>query len=304
MKILVTGGAGFIGSHIVDALIERGHNVFVVDNFSSGVRENVNPRAELFNVDIGDYEKMKRIFENNFEVVYHCAAQINVRKSVLDPVEDAKINILHSVNLLELCRKNKVKYFIFSSSGGAIYGDFKCPSSEEDSARPVSPYGCAKFSFEKYLDFYSRVYGLHYTSLRYSNVYGPRQNSKGEAGVVSIFIQQMFDNLPLRIYGGTQTRDFVYVDDVVSANLAVLNNEENEIYNVGTGIETDIIEIFSLINSFFKDKFKPEYLPFLKEEQQRSCLNYEKIKKKLGWDPKISLNEGLRKTYEWFKKRN
>ena len=302
MKILVTGGAGFIGSHIVDLLVNDGHDVFVVDNLSSGKKENVNLKAGFFLLDLQEHDKINELFEKKkFDVVYHCAAQIDVRKSVADPLNDAKTNILASLNLLGLCVKFNVKHFIFSSTGGAIYGDeAHIPSLEYYEANPVSPYGCAKLAIEKYLNFYNKVYGLKFSCLRYANVYGPRQNSKGEAGVVAVFFDNMFNNKNPVIFGGIQTRDFVYVGDVASANLLALKDKKSNTYNVGTGIETDIIHLFYKMNDLFGSKFEAGYKEKNKGEQLRSCLCYNKIKKNFGWEPEIKLNDGLEKSYFWF----
>lgn len=305
MKILVTGGAGFIGSHVVELLVGEGHEVAVVDNLSSGKAENIAPRAVFFNNDLNVHGKIREIFSRGgFDVVYHLAAQINVRKSIKEPLEDARINILGTLNLLELCREFKIKHFIFSSTGGAIYGDgAEIPTTENAEKRPISPYGCAKLAIENYLHFYSKVYGLKFSSLRYSNVYGPRQNSEGEAGVIAIFLKNMFCKKNPTIFGGIQTRDFVYVGDVARANLLVLEDEGSEVYNVGTGSETDIIGIFGKLNNFFGHKLKAEYKDKFEGEQMRSCLSFEKIRNKLGWKPEIGLNEGLRRSYEWFLER-
>ncbi len=301
MRILVTGGAGFIGSHVVDLLIENRCEVFIIDNLSSGLTNNLNKRANFYCLDLSDYNKIKDIFEKDkFDVVYHLAAQIDVRKSVEEPVEDAKINILNSLNLLELCNKFRVRKFIFSSSGGAIYGDnVKVPSVEGAREEPISPYGISKLTVEKYLYFYNKIYGLNFVSLRYGNVYGPRQNSKGEAGVIAIFFDRMLDNKEPIIFGGEQTRDFVYVGDIARANLAALEKGEG-IFNVGTGVETDINELFMKINKFFGGKFIPEYRERKKGEQMRSCLNCNKIEKELGWKVGTELDEGLKRTYDWF----
>jgi len=303
VKILVTGGAGFIGSHVADLLIKEGHDIFIIDNLSSGDKKNVNIKARFYNEDLGDFKRIEQIFDKEKpEVVYHLAAQIDIRKSVENPAEDAKQNILNSLNLLELCAHSGVKHFIFSSTGGAIYGDTEqIPTNEKHETNPVSAYGCAKLAVEKYLDYYNNIYGLHYTILRYSNVYGPRQNAKGEAGVVSIFLDNMFKGKNSDIFGGVQTRDFVFVEDVARANLLVLRDEGNNVYNISTGKETDIIEIFSLLNSIFNNNFKAIFNDSKKGEQKRSCLSYQKIKDKLGWMPVVSLEEGLRKTYEWRK---
>ncbi len=302
MRSLVTGGAGFIGSHVADLLIEKRHDVCVIDNLSSGKKENLNEDAWFHEIDLADYFEIKELFmKEKFDVVYHLAAQIDVRKSVLNPTNDAKINILDTLNLLELCREFKIKHFIFSSSGGAIYGDdVGIPTPEESIEKPISPYGCAKLAIEKYLNFYNRAYGLKFTSLRYSNVYGPRQNFGGEAGVVAIFINKMLNNENPTIFWGEQTRDFVYVEDVARANLLALNDTKSEIYNIGTGIETNIIELFHKINRFFGGGFNAVYMEKKAGEQARSCLNYGKIRKRLGWEPRTNLNKGLKKTHTWF----
>ncbi len=305
IRILVTGGAGFIGSHVADLLIDKGHEVIVVDDLSSGFIENINSRAVFYNIDLSDLDSVKQVFEKDKpDVVYHLAAQIDVRRSVENPVEDAEINILDTLNLLELCVKYNIKHFIFSSTGGAIYGDAKVPTNEQELEKPISPYGCAKLAVEKYLNYYNKIYGLKYTILRYSNVYGPRQNSHGEAGVVAIFLNKMFNNENPVLYGGKQTRDFVYVEDVAMANLLALNDEKNEIYNVGTGVENNIIELFNKINKFFSNKFKAEYKKKKLGEQEKSCLSYEKIKIELGWEPKIMLDEGINRVYSWYKNKS
>ncbi len=302
MKILVTGGAGFIGSHVVDLLLKNNHEVVVIDNLSSGKKENLNSKAKFYLCDLGNFEKVSEIFEKEcFEIVYHLAAQINVRTSLENPVEDAKINIINSISLLELCTRHKIKHFIFSSTGGAIYGDTKdIPTTEKTREFPLSPYGCAKLGVENYLKFYNKVHGLKFTCLRYSNVYGPRQNSKGEAGVISIFFEKMFSDENPVIFGGIQTRDFVYVKDVARANLLALNNAKSSIYNVSSGKETDIIHIFSKINRFFKNKFEALYEPEKEGEPKRSCLSFEKINNNLGWVPETDLDDGLNQVYLWY----
>ncbi|MBR9706556.1 NAD-dependent epimerase/dehydratase family protein [Candidatus Pacearchaeota archaeon] len=305
MKILVTGGAGFIGSHTVDLLIENNHEVVIIDNLSSGSRQNINHKAKFYQANLNNFEEVEKVFkQENINVIYHFAAQINVRESVNNPINDAKENILNTLNLLELAVKYNIKHFIFSSTGGAIYGDtMQLPTNETTKEKPQSPYGCAKLSIEKYLNFYNKAYNLRYTILRYSNVYGPRQNPHGEAGVIAIFFNQMFNNNDLTIYGGIQTRDFVYVGDVARANVAALYENKNQEYNVATSIETDIIEIFLKINKYFKNRFKADYKEISRGEQKRSCLSYERIKKELNWSPLTSINEGLDKTYCWYLKR-
>lgn len=304
MKILVTGGAGFIGSNVADKLIEKGHRVVIIDDFSSGLRENVNSKAIFYQEDLSNHEKIRDIFvKEQPEIIYHFAAQINVRKSVENPVEDARINIINALSLLELAVKFKIKHFIFSSTGGAIYGEAEIPTSEEAKEFPLSPYGCAKLSIEKYLNFYNKVYGLKYTCLRYANVYGIRQNPEGEAGVIAIFLKKMKIGENPVIFGGLQTRDFVYVEDVALANLLALDDNNSDTYNIGTAVETNITEIFNLLNSFFKYQFKAEYKEKKLGEQERSCLSYSKAKENLRWEPRTSLQDGLKKTYEWFLSR-
>ncbi len=306
MKILITGGAGFIGSHVTDLLIDNAHEILIIDNLSTGKKENINPKAKFYLEDLSNHNKIKKIIEKEKpEIIYHFAAQIDVRKSVENPVEDAKINIVNTINLLELSVKNNIKHFIFSSTGGAIYGDTEnIPTSEEEKELPFSPYGCAKLTVEKYLNFYNKVYSLKYTALRYSNVYGKRQNSKGEAGVIAIFLDNMLTGKTPAIFGGEQTRDFVYVKDIAKANLLVLNDTKSDTYNVGTSKETSINDVFIHLNTFFSNSFKPVYQEMKKGEQKRSCLSYEKIKNHLGWQPSLSIEEGLKKTYGWYKERH
>lgn len=305
MKILATGGAGFIGSHVVDKLVEKGHRVFVLDNLSTGKRENINAQAEFIEADITDFAKIEKVFaENKFDVVFHLAAQIDVRKSVADPVFDAETNILGSVNLIELSRKYDIKKFIFSSTGGAIYGDTQNRPTPEDCPEwPLSPYGIAKLSADKFLHYYHEVHGLKYISLRYGNVYGPRQNPHGEAGVVAIFLNKMLEGVQPVIFGdGAQTRDYVFADDVARANLLALENfEKVGIYNVGTGIETSVNDLFRKINGHFKGKFQEIHGPAKLGEQKTSCLSCAKIEKDFGWKPEISFEEGIKMTFDWFK---
>lgn len=305
MRVLVTGGAGFIGSHLVDELVERNYKVFIIDNLSTGFMRNVNKKADFSSIDLREFARVKDFWSRKKpEIVFHLAAQANVRKSVANPLEDAEINILASLNLLELSGKFGSK-FIFSSSGGAIYGDTKkIPTPENEERNPDCPYGCAKLTLEKYLEFYHKTYNLQYTSLRYSNVYGERQNVKGEAGVVGIFFDRMLEGKNPVIYGsGKKTRDFVYVGDVVNANLFAMEKTMNTEYNAGTGEETSILELYGKINSFFGSKFEAKFEEDREGEQLRSCLDIRKIKKELNWKPEVSLDEGLMRIYEWFKER-
>lgn len=299
-KILVTGGAGFIGSHLVDALVEKKHQVVIVDNLSTGKKSNLNPKAKFYKLDIANY-KLGEIFKREKpDYVFHLAAQINVRKSIADPIADAKTNVLGSLNLLENCKKYKVKKIIFSSSGGAIYGDTAIiPTPETVIPHPQSPYAIAKFTIEQYLDFYYKVYGLKYTILRYANVYGPRQDAHGEAGVISIFTERIKCNQPIIINGdGKQTRDFVYVDDVVKANLAATTKGSSTFYNIGTGVETDIYHLAQLIFSLYKHKqnifLKIKYKPKVHGEISRSCLGISKASQNGILNGNTNLLEGLK----------
>lgn len=305
MKILVTGGAGFVGSHITDTLIEKGHEVLIIDNLSTGQEENVNKNARFIKADINDFETVENIFSKEKpEIIYHLAAQIDVRKSVEDPISDARTNILGSFNLVNLSHRYGIKKFIFSSTGGAIYGDTdNRPTKEDHPEFPLSPYGIAKLSTDKFLNFYYEVYGLKFVSLRYANVYGPRQNPHGEAGVVAIFLNKMVKGENPVINGdGTQTRDYVFVGDVVRANLMALENMEiTGVFNVGTSKETSVKELFSEINSHFDGMFKENYGPAKLGEQKTSCLSFEKIKKVMGWSPEVDFKDGIRKTHQWFK---
>ena len=301
---MVTGGAGFIGSNLADALIKQGHDVVVVDNLYMGRMENLNPKAKFYLMDIGSPE-LAKVFENEkIEVVYHQAAQMDVRKSVEDPMFDAGVNVLGTLNLLQNSVQNKIKRFLFASTGGAIYGEQDYfPADEEHPTRPCSPYGITKLTVEKYLYYYNLVFGLNYTILRYANVYGPRQNPHGEAGVVSIFVNRMLDGEQPIINGdGKQTRDYVYVGDVVHANLLALERGLNDIFNVGTGIETDVNEIFREINKSVGNNTPEEHGEAKVGEQMRSVVSYEKTKKYLGWEPEIDLRTGLNKTVEHFRK--
>jgi len=303
MKILVTGGAGFIGSHFVDRLIEDGHQVVIVDNLSTGKKENINLKAKFYQIDISDAELLDIFKEEELEVVFHLAAQIDIRKSVADPIEDAKTNILGSLNLLENCKKFNIKKVVFISTGGAIYGDADIvPTPEEYSALPVSPYGVAKLSVEKYLNYYYQIFGLNYVVLRLANVYGPRQDPLGEAGVVAIFCNKLSKNEQPTIYGdGKQTRDYVFVEDIVNAGILALKQDKIGIFNVGTGKEISVNELFQELARIIGIKIESIHKPLRIGEQQRSCLDYSKIKQELGWEAKYSLEQGLSKTIKWGK---
>ncbi len=305
MNILVTGGAGFIGSHIVDAYINDGHTVIVVDDLSSGFKENVNPRAEFYKLDIRSEELQKIFDKHNIEIVNHHAAQMDVRKSVADPKYDASLNILGGLNVFETARRHGVRKFIFSSTGGAVYGEQDYfPADEQHPLRPLSPYGITKLCTEKYLFYYKEVYGIDYVILRYANVYGPRQNSHGEAGVVAIFAEKMLHgDQPIINGNGKQTRDYTHVADVVKANLLALHSNSSDVFNIGTGTETTVNEVFLKLRQYLNPSCLEKHGPAKQGEQRRSVVSYEKIQKKLGWTPSVSLDEGLRMTAEFFKKK-
>jgi UDP-glucose 4-epimerase len=305
LKILVTGGAGFIGSQVADAFISDGHNVYIIDNLSTGNEKNINPKANFLKYDIGDTEVLKIFEKEKFDVVNHHAAQIDVRKSVSDPIFDANINIIGTINLLQSCTKTGVKKFMFASTGGAIYGEQEYfPADENHPTKPVSPYGITKLTIEKYLFFYKNEYGLNYTILRYANVFGPRQNPLGEAGVVAIFTNKLLKNENPVINGnGKQTRDYVFVEDVVKANVLNLNNNSSDIYNVGTGIETSVNEIFLKLNEISGGIAVDKHGPTAKGEQLRSVITFDKLYKKFNWKPSVKINEGLKITYESFKSK-
>ena len=303
MKILVTGGAGFIASQIADAYLREGHEVYVLDNLSTGFLKNVNPNAHFIKSDISSPSLVELFEKVKFDVVNHHAAQIDVRKSVNDPIFDANTNILGTINLLQACIKTGVKKFMFASTGGAVYGEQEYfPADEKHPTNPVSPYGITKLSIEKYLYFYKNEYGLKNTILRYANVYGPRQNPFGEAGVVAIFANKLLRNENPTINGdGEQTRDYVFVEDVVKANVTTLRDENSDIFNVGTSIETSVNELFASINLIAGGKAEERHGPAPKGEQARSVITSDKLLKRFNWRPSIKIDEGLKKTFEFFK---
>jgi UDP-glucose 4-epimerase len=304
VKIMVTGGAGFIGSNVADRFIQEGHEVTIIDNLSTGLESNLNKKAKFHQVDIRS-AVIGKIFEKaKPDILCHHAAQIDVRKSTDDPIFDADVNILGSLNLLNACVKHKVKKVVFASTGGAIYGEQDYfPADEKHPANPLSPYGVTKLTIEKYLHFYRETYGLDYVSLRYANVYGPRQNPFGEAGVVAIFAERLLSGRKAIIYGdGKRTRDFVFVDDVVEANLLALNYPKSDIFNIGTGIETDINSIFRTLKKATGSKQKEIHAPPKPGEQERSVLDHSKAETLLKWKPKCELPEGMARTVEFFRK--
>jgi UDP-glucose 4-epimerase len=303
MKILVTGGAGFIASHITDAYIKAGHQVYILDNLSSGQKENLNPQAEFIQADITDKNLAKKL-PQQIDVLNHHAALINVGKSVKDPAFDAQNNIIGTINLLQVLKDRGLKKVIFASTGGAMYGHKQTPFKEEMFPAPLSPYGISKRASELYLDFYYNQYEIPWIALRYANVYGPRQNPHGEAGVISIFCENILNNKQPLINGdGKQTRDYVFITDVVQSNLLATELNEMGFFNIGTKIETDVNEIYRQVNQFLGNKFPPKHGAERPGEQQTSSLDYSKAKQKLNWTPRVKLEDGLRLTVDWYKEK-
>ncbi len=301
----MTGGAGFIGSHVCDSLLEHGHDVHVIDDLSGGYREQVPKGATLHEMDIRDDRVRELWAEHRFELMYHLAAQMDVRRSVSDPRYDADVNVGGLLNLMEAGRENGLKKVIFSSSGGAIYGEPEfAPQTEEHPLQPLSPYGITKLCSEKYLFFYEDTHGIEYVALRYGNVYGPRQNPHGEAGVVAIFCERMLDGKQPVINGdGRQTRDYVHVRDVVAANIAALDYRGSGIFNVGTSVETDVVLLFETLRDELAPEMPTENGPGKPGEQRRSVLSYERTKQSLNWHPSRDVREGLVETARWFRDR-
>jgi UDP-glucose 4-epimerase len=304
-RILITGGAGFIGSHVADLMVAEGHEVAVVDNLSTGRREFVPGPAQFFRYDIKSSHAAALILDWRPQVIIHHAAQLSVQVSVSNPLLDAQDNILGSLNILQAAARAKVRKFIFASTGGAMYGDAApIPARETDQPRPESPYGIAKLAVEHYLHFFHRQHGIVPVCLRYANVYGPRQNGQGEAGVVAIFIEKFLAGQQPAINGdGLQTRDFTYVGDVAAANLLALDYPEAGTFNIGTGLETDILTIYRHLQRLTGSPLGPQHGPAMPGEQRRSSLQYELAREVLGWHPRINLEEGLARTVESFQER-
>jgi UDP-glucose 4-epimerase len=306
MKVLLTGGAGFIGSHIADLLLARGHDVAIIDNLSTGKRENVPEGARLHELDIRS--GCTEVFEEfRPEALCHQAAQMDVRRSVREPAFDAEVNVLGTLGLLENCVRHGVGKVVFASTGGAIYGEQNVSSAPEDHPHyPVSPYGVSKLAGERYLHYYEAQYGLSYAALRYANVYGPRQDPHGEAGVVAIFCGNLASGRTSRINGtGEQTRDYVYVEDVARANVLALESGANGgaptgAYNVGTGLETSVNELYETLRGISGPDLPPEHGPAKPGEQLRSCVDPSKAQRELGWNAETGLAAGLKETFEFF----
>ena len=304
MKILVTGGAGFIGSHISDAYIKAGHDVVVIDNLSTGREKNINSNAAFIKMDIRESAVADLFRENQFDIVNHYAAQMDVRLSVKDPIYDAENNVIGFLNIMQSAAENRVKKVIFASSGGTVYGEQDYfPADEKHPERPNSPYGVTKLMGEKYLFYYAVTHDIKYTALRYANVYGPRQNPHGEAGVIAILLEMLFKSEQAIINGdGKQTRDYVYVSDVVNANVAALNEGDNEVFNIGTGVETDVNRIYQVLKKVTGKEMPERHGPAKIGEQRRSVLNVEKAANMLEWLPEYDLEQGIQATVELFRK--
>ena len=310
---LITGGAGFIGSHVVDLFLAEGWKVDILDNLASGKRERIAPGATFHELDISSREAAALVERERYDVICHLAAQIDVRKSVEDPAYDATVNVLGTLNLLEAVRRSGAPTrFVFSSTGGAIYGSFEPPPTAEDAGKdPDAPYGITKMTVEHYLAYYSRVHKLDTVVLRYSNVYGPRQDPHGEAGVVAIFCGRILSGRPMTVYGdGSQTRDYVYVADVARANflaatakLPPVARSDSRAFNIGTGIETSVVRLADVLNASADAAVPVERAPARLGELQRSAIDNRKAGLLLGWFPLKSLEEGLEETFHFFAER-
>lgn len=306
MKAIVTGGAGFIGSHLTDKLVELGHDVVVLDNLSTGLKEQVNPKAKLYEIDVRSKE-IQSIFEDERpDLVFHLAAQMSVPYSVEDPFNDLDVNGNGILNLLEASRKVGIKKFIFSSTGGAIYGDASVvPTPEEEMPRPLAPYGITKLLSENYLYFYNKNYGLDYTVLRYSNVYGPRQLNAHESGVITIFVRKVLAKEAVKVYHYEDEplgmiRDYIYVDDVVAANIASISSDSG-IYNIGTSVSTRTKELYDMISSISGIEVPVSFHPPREGDIKTNTLDNSKAKKSLNWEPKFDLSKGMERTIEYFR---
>ena len=306
MRILLTGGAGFIGSWVAEKYLKEKHEVLIYDNLSSGIVKNLPQDAEFIEGDIRDFSMLEETFKNfKPEVINHHAAQINVRVSVDDPVFDAETNIIGSINLLQLSVKYNINKFIFASTGGALYGEPAIiPADESSEKLPLSPYGTSKLCVENYLNYYKNIYNLDFVALRYSNVYGERQNPHGEAGVVAIFCENILNGKGCKVFGnGEQTRDFVHSDDVANANLLSLDTASG-FYNIGTSVSTSVNDIVTKLKDFSGVDFKVDYLPAIPGEVNHISLDNKLAEKVLGWSPMLSFDDGLNRTWNWFKKKS
>jgi len=297
---LVTGGAGFIGSHIVDALVARGRTATVFDDLSSGKRENVRAGIALTVGDVCDKRAVGTAVSGGVDCVFHLAAQIDVRRAVEDPGLDAQVNVGGTINVLNACVEVHVRRFVMSSTGGALYGEpSTLPANEQSAIQPLSPYGVSKYCAEQYIEYFHRTYGLETVILRYANVYGPRQDPNGEAGVVGIFARRILLGQSCIVYGnGEQTRDFVFVDDVARANMLAMQGPLGT-FNIGTGVETSLNQLLAAFEIVVGHPVAREYAPARAGEVQRIALNAEKARHELGWKPTVSLEDGLARTLAW-----
>jgi len=304
MKVMVTGGAGFIGSNIVNIVVRQGHQVLVLDNLSTGKRKNIDTGAVLRVCDVGDAVAVHDFMQQERpEVVFHLAAQIDVRKSITDIRSDALTNVVGTIGVLEAAIDTGVRRLVFSSTGGALYGEPEhLPADESAPILPLSPYGVAKYCAEQYISYYHRARGLETVVLRYANVYGPRQDPLGEAGVVAIFTRKILSGERPVIYGdGEQTRDFVFVGDVVQANLLAMNGHQGT-YNIGTRVETSVNDLIHAFEHVVGRRIEPEYGLARAGEVQRIALRADRAERELGWKPAMSLEDGLAQTIEWYKR--
>ena len=305
MKIIVTGGAGFIGSWVCEAYIAEGHEVLAVDDLSTGSEGNIPPEAEFVECDVRDSEKLEKTFrEFRPQVVNHHAAQINVRSSVENPSFDAEVNIVGSLNVLRLCAERGTERFVFASTGGALYGEpRRLPAGEATPALPISPYGIAKLATEHYVRYHSRSFGVRHAVLRYANVYGERQNPEGEAGVIAIFCRNAVNGKPCAIFGdGNQTRDYVYVSDVASANVLATRTDEGT-FNIGTSVETSVRDIARILGETRGTELEVVYRERRSGEVERISLDSSLAAEKLGWEPRTDFREGILRTWKWFSER-
>jgi len=301
MKVIVTGGAGFIGSHLVDRLLKEKNQVLIIDDLSTGKKNNLNTKARFLKLDIRDRTIDHIFLSFKPDLVFHLAAQIDVRKSLKDPLFDQSVNIGGTINIIKASIKAGVKKFIFSSTGGAIYGD-KVFADEKMIPEPMSAYGVSKLSAEHYLRIFGFWEDLNYTILRYGNVYGPRQDPYGEAGVVAIFSKALIEDAKPILYGfGKMKRDYVFVEDVVSANILSIHKGHRDTFNISSGIETSVEELLNLLQKIAHKDTKPVYKPKREGEVDRISLNVSKAKEKLGWSTQFTLEEGLKRTYDWFR---
>ncbi len=300
--VIVTGGAGFIGSATTDLLLENGYTVAIVDDMSTGKKVNVNPDATLYELDIRDAGLNGIFAKEKPRYVIHNAAQIDVRKSITDPAYDASVNVNGTINLLEAARKHSIEKLVFSSSGGAVYGEPESnPVSESHPIRPLCPYGASKYCGEKYIEMYGATHGLKYNIMRYGNVYGPRQDPLGEAGVVAIFTKKIADGVSPVIFGdGCQTRDFCFVGDIAAANLSALRSEGSDIFNVGSGVPTSVNEITAMLIESLGQDLEPSHSDAVAGEIRHIYLDISLISSELGWKPKVGMEEGIGMTTDWF----